>query len=289
MDPFVNIVNINSKPNVILSNFKLVFSPLFSYSLAPKLLSSLNLFFSSSNQLVSNFLTEFMVRVDPKNVRCELEENQEHDISSEGVQSSKTFSDRDEFSGTSSDVDECIEENDTLLMIERETSIDLSRYGLRKELDDKDHFDGVLNSPLERHEILVAMDQDVHETTIRRQRSEGVTENTNLSDSPDKLSQLIELCKEKFDEMNNMNKKLIKRMNDFDGKVDKLSGIVGDLRVQVEKLSRKEYVDETFKVGVEQPYLLEKKVIVEVEEEGSKMVDKDEAVKFAKECTTMAK
>ncbi|KAJ8573225.1 hypothetical protein K7X08_009736 [Anisodus acutangulus] len=61
-----------------------------------------------------------------RSVRPELEENQEYDISSEEGQSSKTFSDRDESSGTSNDGDESIEENDTLFIPERETSIDLS-------------------------------------------------------------------------------------------------------------------------------------------------------------------
>ncbi|XP_060179062.1 uncharacterized protein LOC132609210 [Lycium barbarum] len=70
----------------------------------------------------------------------------------------------------------------------------------------------LVNSPLERHEITVAMDHDGHENDIRRQPSEGVTENINLSDSPDKLSQLIELCANMFDEMKDMNKKLNERI-----------------------------------------------------------------------------
>ncbi|XP_059306544.1 uncharacterized protein LOC132057987 [Lycium ferocissimum] len=96
-----------------------------------------------------------MVQVDPKNVGRELEENQEHDISSEGDESSKivsdgdkaskTVSDGDESSETSSNGDESAEENDILLIPERETSVDLSQYSLRKELEDEDHFDGLVS------------------------------------------------------------------------------------------------------------------------------------------------
>ncbi|XP_060215751.1 uncharacterized protein LOC132642704 [Lycium barbarum] len=97
----------------------------------------------------------------------------------------------------------------------------------------------LVNSSLERHEIPVAMDHDGRETDIRRQPSKGVTENINLSDSPGKLSQLIELCANMFNEMKDMNKKLNERMDGLDAKIDHFSGMVGGLHVQVEKLSKK--------------------------------------------------
>ncbi|KAK4354220.1 hypothetical protein RND71_026414 [Anisodus tanguticus] len=91
------------------------------------------------------------------------------------------------------------------------------------------------------------MDHDIHEIDIRRQPLEGVIENTNLSDLSDKLSQLF--MTKMFDEMNDMNKKLNERMDDFNAKVDHLSGIVGGLLVQVGILSKIEYDDKIFKEG----------------------------------------
>ncbi|KAM3216042.1 hypothetical protein P3L10_025482 [Capsicum annuum] len=58
----------------------------------------------------------------------------EYDLSGEGDQSLEA----------SSDGNESTEENDTLAIPERDTSIDFSQYYLSKELDDEDHFEGLV-------------------------------------------------------------------------------------------------------------------------------------------------
>ncbi|KAM3321104.1 hypothetical protein P3S67_008306 [Capsicum chacoense] len=70
---------------------------------------------------------------------------QEYDLSGEGDQSLEA----------SSDENESTEENDTLAIPERETSIDFSQYYLSKELDDEDHFEGLVSilSRLKKKEV----------------------------------------------------------------------------------------------------------------------------------------